>query len=101
MRVGLAQGFLDLIEVLDLPQEPAGADGGLGEGVVEVAPDVGHAGAQPDAPVAFVGECRIGGITITLQDAFPFFREDVVKAHGGAAGKPVEDGVASGPVDGP
>ena len=101
VRVGLAQGFLDLIEVLDLPQEPAGADGGFGEGVVEVAPDVGHAGAQPDAPVVFVGEGGVGSVAITLQDAFPFFREDFVKACGGAAGKPVEDGVAAGPVDRP
>ena len=62
VRVGLAQFFLDLIEMLDLPQEPAGPLRGFLTGFINIAPDVGQAGAEPDAAARFFGERGVGGI---------------------------------------
>ena len=99
--VGLAQGFFDLIEVLDLPEKPAGPLGGFLPGFVNIPPDVGHARAESDVSITSFSEGWITDITIALQDSFPAGREDFLQAPGGAAGEPVEDGVAPGPVDGP
>ena len=89
-----------------MAEQPAhGARGALA-GLDEAAPGVCPAAGQRDGLASGVGvvtayERRVGGVAVGLQGAAEARRDDALKARGGAAGVPGEDGVATGARAGP
>lgn len=89
---GLTEGFLNLIEALDVAQGRGGEVVPGFEGFVEFAPGVGPAGGEGDAGM-FGGPGVVGGVAVCLEDA-GVAGEQVVEAGGAAAGMPLEEDVA-------
>ena len=117
---GLAQLFFDAVDMLDLQKHPPGllrcalrgfvepsaarqtADRlPVGVSMNQLAPRMGPACGQGDAPFAAISERGIGGVTIALHRALEVGGGDVVQTSRCSTGGPGEADVGSGSFAGP
>ncbi len=99
--LGPAQLLFDVVEVLDLQQQPAGVLRGAFDGFMELAPGVCPARRQGDAAFVAFGKGRVGLIAVALHGAGEVSGDDALQAECGTAGGPGEAHVGSGPFAGP